>query len=361
MFNYTYRFQIYPDDIQIIQLAKTFGCARFIYNYYLGISKDNNYKNKTENNNNCNRMLKKELVWLKEVDKFVITNSIYNLDSSFKHFFSHGYGYPRFKSKSNNQSYQTNYTNNNIEVLNNYIKLPKLGKVRSKVHRPVEGRIINATVKKYSSGCYCVCVNVEKEILQTKGQQNVIGLDMGLKDFAVDNLGNKYTNPEALKYLEYKLIKEQRKLSLKTKRSNNFYKQVQKISMIHNKIENKRNDYLHKLSSSIINENQVIIVEDLDVESMKQNKLISKKISDVSISKFIRMLEYKSNYYGRIFMKVNRYFASSQLCHTCGYKNKEVKNLSIRNWTCPSCLEEHDRDINASINILEYGLLKLVA
>ena len=360
MYNYTYKFRIYPNKEQVIQLSKTFGCTRYVYNYYLEKSKDNNYKNKTVNNNDCNRILKKENVWLKSVDKFAITNSIYNLDNAFKHFFNHGYGYPKFKSKSNIQSYQTNYTNNNIEVLDNSIKLPKLGKVKAKLHRCLVGRIINATIKKYSSGCYYVSILVEREIEDKSIASEIIGIDMGLKDFVIDNIGNKYTNPEALKYLEYKLIREQQRLSKKTKKSNNYYKQVKKIARIHNKIENIRNDYLHKLSTSIINENQVIIVEDLDVSSMKQNKMIAKKVSDVSISKFISMLEYKSNYYGRVFKKVNRYYASSQICHVCGYQNKEVKNLNVRNWICPKCLEEHDRDINASINILEQGLLQII-
>lgn len=253
--NYTYKYRIYPNELQKIQLAKTFGSCRFVFNHYLELSKDNNYQSKTKNNNNCNRELKLEYPFLKEVDKFSITNSIYNLDNSFKRFFHKLSNYPKFKSKRNIQSYQTNYTNNNIEVLDNIIKLPKVGKIKAKVHRELIGRIINATVIKYPTNKYYVCVLVEKEIEEKKEVNKIIGIDMGLSSFITDNNGNKIKDPASLSYLEYKLSKEQQKLSLKKKGSNNYHKQRIKVARVHERINNIRNDFLNQISSKIINEN----------------------------------------------------------------------------------------------------------
>ena len=190
---------------------------------------------------------------------------------------------------------------------------------------------------------------------------SVTGIDMGLKSFISDSKGNKYEDPKALISLESKLIKEQQRLSLKTKGSRNYNKQRIKLARIHERIENIRNNYLHQLSTSIINENQVIIVEDLDVRKMLEegNKNISKRISDVSISKFINMLEYKARMYGKVFYKVNRYYASTQICSECGYRNKALKDLSIREYRCPKCNTSHDRDTNVAKNILKYGLDKI--
>ena len=352
----TYKYRIYPSDEQIIQLAKTFGCCRFVFNHYLDSSKDNNYKSKVSNNNNCNRELKIEYSFLNEVDKFALTNSIKTLDNAFKRFFSKLGNYPKFKSKRHIQSYQTNYTNNNIEVLEKGIKQPKLGKVKAKVHREIEGRIINATVKKYSSGKYYVCILVEKEIHLKEEEDSVIGLDMGLTNFITDNKGNKVSDPKALSSLEKKLSIEQRKLSLKKKGSNNYDKQRIQVARVHERIENIRNNFLEQLSTKIVNENQVIVVEDLSIKKMMEERNLSKRLSDVSIATFIKKLEYKSKWYGRVFIKVGKYYPSSQVCSCCGNKNPLVKDLSIRAWECPICHTEHDRDINAAINILEEGI-----
>ena len=353
---YTYRYRIYPDTNQVIQLAKTFGCTRYVYNHYLEMSKDKAYKSKVENNNNCNRELKQELSWLKEVDKFSITNSIYNLDNAFKRFFNNLGGYPKFKKKSNMQSYQTNFTNNNIEVLGNTIKLPKLARVLARVHRPIDGNIVNATIKKYPSGHYYVCILVNREIQVKEEADGIIGLDMGLTDFVTDNYGNKMNDPKALLKLMRKLVKEQQRLSVKTKGSNNYRKQRIKLSRIHENISNIRNDFINQLSSKIVNDNQVIIVEDLSIKKMMMESNLAKRLADVSISEFINKLEYKSRWYGRLFIKIDKYYASSQICSFCESKNPEVKDLSVRNWVCPTCHMEHDRDINAAENIVNRGM-----
>lgn len=353
---YTYSFRIYPNEEQIVLIAKTFGCCRFIYNYFLDYSNNNGYSSKYTNNNTCNRELKVEYPWLKEVDKFAITNTIYNLDNAYKRYINKLGGNPRFKKKNNGESYQTNYTNNNIEVLDNYIKLPKLGKVPAKVHRKVEGTIINATIKKYSNNKYKVMILVRKEIKKLETNSYIVGIDMGVSNFVHDSSNNIYNAPKELMNAYDKIGRLQKSLSLKKKGSNNYKKIENKINKLYDKCNNVRNDFLHKLSTSIINENQVIVVEDLNVKEMFQNKNIAKVLGDISISKFINMLEYKAKWYGRKLIKVDRYYPSSQLCNNCGYQNKKIKEYSIISWQCPRCESVHDRDYNAANNILDKGI-----
>ena len=358
---YTYKFRIYPSDEQKIQLAKTFGCCRFVYNHFLDDYNNNGYISKYNKNNKCNQELKKEYLWLKEVDKFAITNSIYNLDNACKRYMNHLGGKPKFKKKNSLQSYQTNFTNNNIEILDNYIKLPKLGIVLAKIHRKVVGRIIHATIKKYGNNKYKVMITVEREIEKKEKNSYITGIDMGIRNFVTDSANNVYDAPKSL-IINYDKIGElQRKLALKKKGSNNYIKLSNKINKLYDKCNNVRDDFLHKLSTSIINENQVIVIEDLDVKSMFQTRKLAKVLGDISISKFINMLEYKARWYGRTLIKVNRYYPSSQLCNKCGYQNKELKDYSIRNWTCPKCNCNHERDYNAANNILDKGLEMLFA
>lgn len=356
MYEYTYKFRIYPNDKQEKLLAKTFGCSRFVYNKFLEMFNNDGYISKIDKNNYCNRNLKQEYPWLKEVDKFSLTNSIYNLDNACIRFMNKLSGKPKFKNKHSVQSYQTNYTNNNIEVLDKYIKLPKLGKVKAKVHRKVEGTIIKACLKKYPTGKYYVMILVRKEIDEKEKSSYITAIDMGVKTFVTLSDMTSYKAPKALLKNMDKLTKEQRKLANKIIESNNYKKQSRKIAKLYEKCNNIREDFLHKLSTTIINENQVIIVEDLNVKEMFQKKMLSKVLGDVSISKFLNMLEYKAKYYKRQLIKINRYYPSSQLCSICGYRNRRIKDLSIRNWQCPKCHSKHDRDINAANNLLSKGL-----
>lgn len=358
---YTYKYRIYPTLEQEIMFSKIFGCVRYVYNYFLDDYKKNKYRSKYEKNNICNGELKEKYPWLREVDKFALTNSIYNLDNACKRYMNKISDYPKYKNKRSIQSYQTNYTNNNIEVSDKYIKLPKLKKIKAGVHRKIEGTIVNATVKKYPSGKYYVMILVRKEIKEKEKNSYVTALDMGVKTFITDNIGREYISPKSLISNYEKIGKMQRKLSRMLKGSNNYEKMKKRIAKAYEKSENIRNDFLHKLSNSIINDNQVIIIENLDVKSMFQEKMISKILGDISISKFINMLEYKAKYYGRKVIKVNRYYASSQICSNCGYKNKDIKDLSVRNWECPICNSSHSRDINAAINILDEGIKYLFA
>ena len=293
-----FKYRIYPTLEQEIQLAKTFGCVRFIYNQMLA-KKIELYEStkkslsKTYCNNYCNRELKKEYLWLKDVDKFALTNSIYNLDSAYQKFFKEHTGFPKFKSKHDHDySYTTNFTNNNIKALfnNNLVQLPKLGKVKAKLHREFIGKILFATVSKVPSGKYFVSFNVETENFKLPIINEMIAFDLGLKEFLIDTNNNHIERPRSLYKYEDKLIKLQRQLCKMVKYSNNYKKQSKKIAKIHEKISNIRKDFSNKLSLQIINDNQVIISEDLQVSNMIKNHNLAKSIQDVSWSEFTRKL-----------------------------------------------------------------------
>jgi putative transposase len=310
-------------------------------------------------NNYTNQILKKEFLWLKEIDKFALTNSIYNMDNAYQKFFKEHTGFPKFKSKRNHYySYTTNFTNNNIDVdfTCNGIKLPKLKWIKAKLHRNFVGKIKSATISKTPSERYFVSILVDEEIQQLPKNTNKIGFDLGLKEFLIDTNGKHINNPKTLYKHQDKLTKLQRKLSHKKLGSKNWHKQRIKIAREHEKITNIRKDFLHKLSYEIVKENQIIISEDLNVKGMVRNHNMAKAISDVSWSEFTRQIGYKSDWYGRIYHKIDRFYPSSQTCSECGHINKEVKNLSVREWVCEECGTIHQRDDNASINILNKGL-----
>lgn len=360
----SFKYRIYPNKEQEELIQKTFGCARFVYNEMLAFRKyvyetEGKGLSKFDCNNYCNRVLKIKYEWLKDVDKWSLTNSIFNMDNAYQNFFKEHSGFPKFKSKKDNRkSYTTTFTNNSIKVSfdENRIKLPKLKWVKAKIHRDFVGIIKFATISQNPSGKYFVSVLVDCENFQLKSVDTVVGIDLGIKDLVITSDGDKFENPKTLYKYEKKLAKAQRELSRKQKGSKNRNKQRIKVARLNEKIANIRKDNLHKISHKLVYENQVIVSENLNVSGMVKNHHLAKSISDCSWCELTRQLQYKSEWCGRQYIKVDTYFPSSQNCSVCSYKNTETKDLSVREWNCPNCHTHHDRDVNAAVNILNEGI-----
>ena len=355
------KFRIYPNREQKDLINQTLGCCRFVYNRGLAMREDT-YKNGNKiGYSGTSAMLtdlkrNEDFAFLKMVDSIALQQSLRDLDRGYVNFFQKRASHPTFKSKHNNhQSYRTINQGDNIRIVGKYIKLPKLGFVKVRQSVGV-GKINHVTVEHTPTGKYFVVLNVEFDPQLMSNMGGTIGIDVGIKEFYSDSKGNVVSNPKYLEKSMHKLIREQRKLSRKEKGSHNRNKQRVKVALVHENVTNQRNDFLQKQSTMLICENQTICIEDLKVKNMMRNHKLARSISSISWAKFFKMLEYKATWYGNTIIKVPTMYPSSQTCSCCGYKNPLVKNLAIRKWECPECHTEHDRDTNASVNILNKGL-----
>ncbi len=375
-----YKLRLYPTIEQTILIHKNMGSCRFIYNYFLD-TKETYYKEiktnlslKTMKHMLVELKQDKNYNWLMEVDCMSLTNTLENLDAAYTNYFNKKSNKPVFKKKGIHESYTTdcirstyknnNYSNIEIDFKEHIIKLPKLGLVNYKGYRNktnFNGRIISATIS-HEVNKYYVSVIVEEEIQELNNQNELkaIGLDVGVKSLVVTSMGEEYSKLDNSR-IEKHIEDLQRKLSTKVKGSNNYKKLKTKIGRLYQKLRNRRKFYIHEITNKITKENNVIVTENLKVREMIQDgsRMLRKGIINASLSELERQLEYKSRWRGKNLIKINTYYPSSQVCSSCGYQNKQVKDLRIRSWTCPKCNHEHERDLNASINILFQGLLKL--
>ena len=336
--NKAYKFRIYPDSEQKTLLSKTFGCTRMIYNYYLN-KRIKLYEEEkiTFGYTKCAKdltFLKKEKEFLKEVDSIPLQQALRHLDTAFQNFFKKPKtGFPKFKSKKNNNSYTTMCVNNNIKLEKETVSLPKIGKVK----------------------VVSILFAYENQVQKTEPQK-FLGLDFSMHELYVDSNGNCPQFPRYYRLSEKKLKKEQRKLSKMEKGSKNREKQRIRVAKLHEKVANQRKDFLHKLSRQIANVYDCVCIEDLNMKAISQALHFGKSVADNGWGMFTTFLQYKLEETGKQLVRIDKFFASSQFCSVCGYQNSDTKDLSVREWTCPCCQTNHDRDINAAVNIRNEGM-----
>ena len=360
--NRGYKIRLFPTDDQIVLLNKTFGCVRFIYNAMLS-DKIKHYEETGKRLNNCPSQYKKDNTFLSEIDSFALCNAQINLNTAYRNFFKGTADFPKFKKKhKSKQSYTTNNreSHHNIRIEpNNYLRLPKVGLIKFKKHRefPKNAIIKSCTITKRPSGKFEASILYEwyvdePALVEVKSS---LGLDYSSSHFYIDNNGNEANYPHFYRKSESKLALEQRKLSKMMRDSNNYKKQKQRVAKLQEHTANQRKDFLHKLSTEIANQYDLVCVEDLDLHAQAQSLNFGKAVGDNGFGMFRTFLEYKLSERGKYFIKVDKFFASTKTCHCCGYKNNTL-TLKDREWTCPNCNSHHDRDVNAAINIKNEGL-----
>lgn len=357
-----YKYRFYPTDEQAKNLAQTFGCVRFIYNWSLNKRKrayfDEGIKLRTKDFSAALTDLKKAegTRWLSEVSSVPLQQALRHLDDAYKRFFKKQAGYPSFKKKHHVQS--ATYTDNAFTLKDSTLTLAKQTEPLPVVWSrplPENAKPSSVTISKDKAGRYFVSILVEEDIQPLKPVEQHIGVDVGLKSFVVLSTGESIANPKYYAHEEKRLARVQRQLAKKRKGSKNRDKARKKVARLHARIADKRRDYQHKLSTKLIRENQTVCVESLAVKNMLKNHKLAKAISDVGWSEFLRQLEYKSAWYGRTFVKIDRWYPSSKTCSVCGYL-LETLTLDVREWICEQCGVYHDRDVNAATNILAAGL-----
>ena len=365
--NKAYKFRLYPTPAQKILLAKTFGCARLVYNHWLD-RKISQYKEgqTTLRYTFCAKeltVLKKteEYAFLKEVDSIFLQQSLRHLDQAFQNFFNQTKkGFPKFKSKRNRKnSYSTVCVNQNILLSEGYLKLPKIGQIKVKQHREIHESYVlkSVTVSQSPSGKYhaSLLFEYENQVPERK-LHTFLGLDFSMNGLYKDSEGNEAEYPKYYRKWEKKLKREQRKLSHMQKGSRNWEKQRIKVARLHEKVANQRKDFLHKRSREIVNTYDCVCIEDLDMKAMARSLHFGKSVHDNGWGMFTSFLKYKLEDQGKQLIRIDKWFPSSQTCSVCGYKNTETKDLHVREWDCPNCKSHHDRDLNAAINIRREGM-----
>lgn len=365
-----YKFRLYPTKEQKIIINKTIGSSRFIYNYFLD-DKKKEYKEKGKTKSTYDQIkliptLAKQYEWLKEVDSCALRTSLFNLEDAFKRFYKSA-RYPKFKAKGKNDKCKTNniintykdktYESIKLNLKEKTITLPKLKQVKIRGYRNKEvipGKIKSATISK-EAGKYYVSVLIEENYIRPQFiPTSIIGIDLGLKDMIVTSHNEKIKN--TIKVNEKRLKGLQKGLSRCQKGSKNREKIKKKIQRLYQKIRNARKHLMHKITNNLIKENDIIVTEDLNIKAMYQNHSIAKSLNKTPLYELIRVLKYKAKWNNKKLIQIDRYYPSSQICSVCDYQNKDIKDLSIRKWECPKCKTIHDRDINASNNILFEGL-----
>ena len=363
--NKAFKFRIYPTSEQKTMLSKTFGCTRMVYNHYLD-KRIRLYEEEkiTFGYTKCANdltVLKKEKEFLKEVDSISLQQALRHLDTAFQNFFKQPKtGFPKFKSKKKHiDSYTTVCVNNNIKFENGKIALPKIGKVKVRQHRSIPENYIlkSVTVSQTPSGKYYASILFEYENQVQKSEpQTFLGLDFSMYELYVASDGTSAQYPRFYRQALKRLEREQRKLSKMVKGSKNREKQRIKVARLHEKVANQRKGFLHKQSRQITNAYDCVCIEDLNMKAMSQSLNFGKSVADNGWGMFTTFLQYKLEEAGKQLVKVDKFFASSQLCSVCGYQNPETKDLSVREWTCPCCQTHHNRDVNAAVNIRNEGM-----
>jgi putative transposase len=355
-----YKYRIYPTKEQEVLLSKTFGCVRFVWNKLVENFNNNDGSTLTE------KTLKdqEEFKFLKEVSASTLQQKRMDFVEFKKQYFNKSrkvkLGKPQFKKKSNRQSFRLPNQKFKLDQEKSLVRLEKVGFLNIVLDRiiPEDAKFRSITVSKTPTGKYYASILVQQELNPMPSTGKVVGIDLGLKELMTLSNGQVINNPRWFRDNQSELRKHQKHLRRKTKDSNRYHRQRIKVAKVHEDITNSRNYFLHNISTELVKTFDLIVVEDLNVSGMLKNHKLAKSISDVSWSSFVSMLEYKCNWYGKVLVKIDRFFPSSKTCSSCGHKEEKMP-LSVREWTCPNCGSKHDRDLNASINILKEGWKQL--